>query len=83
MAKECKEIARINQRIEDLTGWVKSNAPHCVIDQNHLNEGSQERAYWHYGYLAALKDVMRLLTDQENPSRRFDRPDSSSSSLPA
>ena len=83
MAKECKEIARINGRIEDLARWMKLNAPECSIEQKHLNEDSQERAYWHFGYLAALKDVMRLLAEVDGTTRKYDRPDSSSLNLPA
>jgi hypothetical protein len=30
-------------------------------DQHHLDEGSNERTYWHYGYASALKDVLAIL----------------------
>ncbi len=47
-------------RIEGLTRWLCENAPECR-QQTHLKTGSPERAYWHFGYLAALHDVRNLL----------------------
>ena len=39
--------------------WLeRSKAKPCLEEQRHLDCGSVERAYWHYGYLVALKDVM-------------------------
>ena len=51
----------IDARIADTTAWLRENAPYCFADQNHLDDGTPERAYWHYGYLVALKDVRKLL----------------------
>jgi hypothetical protein len=50
----------IDDRIEGLTDWLRQNAP-AVEQQAHLDEGSLERAYWHYGYLVALRDLRDLL----------------------
>jgi hypothetical protein len=36
-------------------------APYVTADQRHLDENTPERAYWHYGYQAALSDVLRLM----------------------
>lgn len=82
MATESKEIKKINERIASLKDWLKSNAPECGEQQLHLVEGSQERAYWHHGYLIALNDVMRLLSGQPTSNFRYDKPDTSHSSLP-
>ena len=30
-------------------------------EQRHLDGGSPEREYWHYGYASALKDVLTML----------------------
>lgn len=54
-------IAR--QRAENLTSWLKENAPQCFREQKHLDAGSAERAYWHYGYLSALRDIITLISD--------------------
>lgn len=50
----------IADRINGLSEWIANNAPNCA-EQAHLDEGSSERAYWHYGYLQALRDVQALL----------------------
>jgi hypothetical protein len=50
----------IEERIAGLTEWLKEHAPE-VEQQRQLDEGSRERAYWHYGYLVALRDLRDLL----------------------
>jgi len=50
----------IASRIESLKKWISDNCPSCETDQKHLDEGTVERAYWHYGYLCALRDVFNL-----------------------
>lgn len=75
MAQELTEIGKIELRIDSLSKWIDSNAPQCRKEQKHLDEGSQERAYWHFGYLTALRDVLRLLTGQGRPSRKSCKPD--------
>jgi hypothetical protein len=39
----------------------KKNAPECQVEQKHLDAGTPERVYWHYGYLCALRDALDLL----------------------
>ncbi len=56
-------IERIEGSIASLKEWLLDNAPYCTSDQNHLDENSVERAYWHFGYLMALKDVRRLISE--------------------
>jgi hypothetical protein len=38
--------------------------PSCFAEQGHLNEGTAERAYWHYGYMVALNDALSILTGE-------------------
>lgn len=47
----------IQKRIEGLERWLAYNAPESIDDQRHLDEGTAERAYWHYGYICALRDI--------------------------
>ncbi len=47
----------LGDRIDGLSKWLTRTAPHCQREQAHLSAGSLERAYWHYGYLVALRDV--------------------------
>ena len=52
---------KIAHRIVALTSWLKDHAPFVADEQNHLNEGSVEKAYWHYGYLMGLRDAKEML----------------------
>jgi hypothetical protein len=52
----------IGNRAEILAKWLRENAPECAEEQAHLDEGSEARAYWNYGYLVALRDVLDVLT---------------------
>lgn len=54
-------IRNIAERAANQCAWVAGNAPHVTVEQKHLDEGSAERAYWHYGYMVALRDVLNLL----------------------
>lgn len=56
----------LNGRIEELRSWLDTNAPHCRLEQKHLDEGTAERAYWHYGYLSALQDVLRIVFPEDD-----------------
>lgn len=55
------DIRAVERRAEELANWLKNTVPDCLHEQRHLEEGSQERAYWHYGYMVALRDVLKLL----------------------
>ena len=54
-------IDAIQKRIHDTQEFLLRESPECFTEQKHLNEGSQERVYWHYGYLAALKNIREQL----------------------
>ncbi len=62
MATEFHDVICVGQKIEQVSEWLESTAPLCATEQKHLEEGSQERVYWHYGYLFALREVLRFLT---------------------
>jgi len=49
------------ERAEDLTRWIAKNAPECLTSQKHLDEGTVEQAYWHYGYACAIRDVLAII----------------------
>jgi hypothetical protein len=58
----------LKNRADELRSWLDENAPQCSEEQRHLDEGTAERAYWHYGYLSALQDVARLIfPDSDQP----------------
>jgi hypothetical protein len=53
---------KLNNKIATLSEWLQNNHPHVVDEQCHLDNG-EERAYWHYGYLMALRDIQNMLMD--------------------
>ena len=55
------EESLLNKRINHLSEWLKRNAPHVHDEQCHLDAGTEEQAYWHYGYLTALKDIQNMI----------------------
>ena len=61
--------AAAQERLDGIRKWLNDEAPYIIADQRHLDEGSPERAYWHYGYQAALADVLKY-------GRRLKRGDS-------
>jgi hypothetical protein len=48
----------LQKRIGQLSRWLKVHCPDCPEEQAHLKEGSREQAYWNYGYMVALRDVL-------------------------
>ncbi len=65
--------------MKSLIDWLNENAPECAVEQKHLEEGSRERVYWHYGYATALRDVVELMTSRSPTSQKSGKPDSSNS----
>jgi hypothetical protein len=57
----------LEKRKKDLLEWIEEESPSCSKEQRHLDAGTPERAYWHYGYAIALKDVLALLGDTSTP----------------
>jgi len=55
------KIARMEKRIVALSDWLAEKFPQIFEEQRHLDKGSVERYYWHYGYLIALRDNIKLL----------------------
>ncbi len=55
------EVEVLSTRAEAMSRWLRENAPYCEASQKHLEEGTVERAYWHFGYVSALRDCLRLL----------------------
>lgn len=53
--------ALLEKRRDDTAEWLRDTAPECSREQKHLDEGTEARTYWHYGYLMALKDALALL----------------------
>lgn len=58
---QCFDLATLTARAEGIKTWLAEHAPECFDQQLHLDEDSQERVYWHYGYQAALSDALCFL----------------------
>jgi hypothetical protein len=57
-------LRRVRRRIAHLEQWIDENGDGCKETQGHLDEGTPERVYWHYGYLVALRDVTKFLSQR-------------------
>lgn len=57
--KDARDVLRM--RYEEIVEMLRAESPEIFDRQRHLDEGTTERVYWHYGYAVALKDVLALL----------------------
>jgi hypothetical protein len=57
----------VQGRSDELRDWLAAHAPDTATEQRHLDEGTRERAYWHYGYVSALQDILRFLATGDQP----------------
>lgn len=58
-------VTKFQNRVNEHTKWLQENAPHASVEQKHLDAHTPERAYWHYGYIVALRDVINALRPQD------------------
>jgi hypothetical protein len=66
--QEVVDIGALKKRAQDLEDWLKEKAPESFVEQKHAEEDTQERIYWHHGYMMGLRDALRLLAGDEVPS---------------
>jgi hypothetical protein len=55
------QIQAISDKAKALRRWLAENAPGLESSQKHLDARTMEQAYWHYGYLCALNDLLSLV----------------------
>jgi hypothetical protein len=58
------DLSPLIERTKGINKWLMDVGPSCFAEQRHLNAGSVERVYWHYGYMVALNDALRILTGE-------------------
>jgi hypothetical protein len=58
------DLSPLIERTKGINEWLMEVRPSCFSEQRHLKEGTVERAYWHYGYMVALSDALRILTGE-------------------
>jgi hypothetical protein len=51
-------LERMRERRDGQLDWLRENHPEVFNEQKHLDGGSPERAYYHFGYASALRDVL-------------------------
>lgn len=50
--------SQLQKRASNIQNWLRENGKEAIEEQKHLDAGTQEQIYWHYGYLSALKDII-------------------------
>lgn len=63
------DVAQVRNRIINIREWLRKEAPECFIEQRHCEEGTQERIYWHHGYMMGLSDALRFIIDSPPPNQ--------------
>lgn len=63
------DVVQIEERIKGIREWLKREAPECFVEQKHTEEGTQERIYWHHGYMMGLRDALRFLVGDQTISQ--------------
>ena len=79
------DLSPLVERAKGINKWLMEVRPSCFAEQRHLDEGTIERAYWHYGYMVALNDALRIVTGEAPLTRApgNQRQDMRNSSPPA
>ena len=58
-----RTIELLAERRDHIRAWLDQEAPYARADQFHLDRHTPEQAYWHYGYMMALADVIARIED--------------------
>jgi|SRR6516225_989736 len=66
---EILDLLPFEKRANRISDWLIENDRECFEEQKHLDPETQERIYWHYGDLVALRDIYRYLAGQRMPDQ--------------
>lgn len=61
---ERSRIQAIFDQAQALSEWLAERAPGCELSQKHLDAGTIEQIYWHYGYFCAIRDILALIESE-------------------
>lgn len=61
-----RTLKRVISQRDEILDWLKTNAAFAADEQKQLDGDSPERAYWHFGYQAALTDMINLLAEKRS-----------------
>ena len=59
-------VGKLKNRAFSMEAFLEVNHPEVIKEQKHLDAGSEAQAYWNYGALVAIRDILRLLTGTDN-----------------
>ena len=57
---EVSAEAVLQGEMAELAEWLAAQGLDLRSDKAHTDEGSRDRLYWRYGYLAGLQQALRL-----------------------
>lgn len=60
---ESVDLLALERRAKGIRDWLERNGRECFVEQKHVRSSSQERIYWHYGYMVALMDALAYITN--------------------
>jgi hypothetical protein len=52
----------VERRIAELGRWLAEQSVDVREERSHLDQGSRDRLYWHYGYFIGLQEALKVLT---------------------
>jgi len=55
------DLNSLESRARGIQDWLDKNGRGCQEEQKHIRADTTEKIYWHYGYMVALMDVLRVL----------------------
>ena len=55
------DLNTLQRRADGIREWLEKNGRGCFEEQEHIHAGTKGKIYWHYGYMAALVDVLNFL----------------------
>lgn len=58
------DVKKLQKRHDGIVKLLAEVHPE-VHQQRHLNAGTPERAYWHYGYAVAINDILNMCDDSD------------------
>jgi hypothetical protein len=61
---EMSAEALVRARIEELGKWLSAQGVNVADDRAHIDQGSRDRLYWHFGYLIGLQEALKVLTSR-------------------
>ena len=59
----------LHKRRDKLRKMLRRDHPEVGDEMKHLDDGTPEQAYWHYGYMMALHDILALASGHTGKTR--------------